>query len=140
MTAGAIDAFATKTKTKANDGGGGISQPGRKRRKQVLEEKSYIDEKGFLRTQTVTVWKEVDDEDDNVDARTDGGTNTGEGEKNSGDEIANATSNISNAQEQCGGMSKTNVSSMGLDKKKPKNSKGMKQQGLMVYFAVKKKK
>ena len=42
MTAGAIDAFATKTKTKANDGGGGISQPGRKRRKQVLEEKSYI--------------------------------------------------------------------------------------------------
>lgn len=58
---GAIDAFAIKTAKSVSDQN--QSQTGRKRRKQVLEEKSYVDEKGFFRTEMVTSWVEVDDDE-----------------------------------------------------------------------------
>lgn len=57
---GAMDAFATKKVKKDVD----PEPKGRKRRKQVLEEKTFVDENGFFRTETVTVWKEIEDGDD----------------------------------------------------------------------------
>ncbi len=55
---GAIDAFASK---KIEVAQGASSLKGNKRKKQVLEEKTFIDDNGFLRTETVTVLKDVED-------------------------------------------------------------------------------
>jgi len=51
---GAMDTYAAPK----TDGG---QKGGSKRRKQVLEEKTSVDENGFLRTEVVPVWKEVPD-------------------------------------------------------------------------------
>lgn len=98
---GAMDAFAVKTKKVAvpdqnND------QTGRKRRKQVLEERTFVDEKGFFRTETITVWKDVEET---------------EVEKNS-----------SGAQSSQKSVPQKSAAT------KPKDTKQMKQQGLMGFF------
>ena len=55
---GAMDAFTVKDKKESSNDD---MQRGRKRKK-VLEEKTYIDENGLFRTEMVTVWKEVEEE------------------------------------------------------------------------------
>lgn len=112
---GAMDAFATKKKESNVDRP--KSQKGRKRRKQVLEEKTYVDDNGFFRTETVTVWKEVDvdvEEEEEVQSNIDKEAPTHKSQ--------NASTKSNN-----------------LKQKKTKNTKGMKQQGLMGFFAAKKK-
>ena len=59
---GAMDDFASKTTVKRDNAN--EDQKGRKRRKQVLEEKTFVDENGFFRTETVSVWKEIEDDED----------------------------------------------------------------------------
>jgi len=54
MVEGAMDTYATPK----TDGG---QKVGAKQKKRVLEEKTTVDENGFLRTETVTVWKEMSD-------------------------------------------------------------------------------
>lgn len=95
---GAMDDFAQKKTVKRDSAK--ADDKGRKRRKQVLEEKTFVDENGFLRTETVSVWKEIED---------------GEDEK--------ATT------------AKKSTSSAATTK--PKNTKNMKQQGLMGFFGKK---
>eukprot|EP01082_Thalassiosira_pseudonana_P008817 g7920.t1 g7920 contig26:569551-571245(+) len=55
---GAMDEFAKKTESKANNsnGNGGAT----KRRKKLIEQ-TVEDENGYLRTETVTVWEEIAD-------------------------------------------------------------------------------
>ena len=95
---GAMDDFASKKTVKRDSAK--ADDKGRKRRKQVLEEKTFVDESGFLRTETVSVWKEIED---------------GEDEK--------ATT--------------AKKSSSSAATAKPKNTKNMKQQGLMGFFGKK---
>jgi len=111
---GAIDAFATVAKKKHKDSGEGSLQKGRKRRKQVLEEKTYVDGNGFLRTENVTVWKDVEEDEEEEEKS--------KNERNSMTKNKNKPSSSSSA-----------------GAKKAKNTKGMKQQGLMGFFTVKKK-
>lgn len=101
---GAMDAFAVKTKKVAvpdqsND------QAGRKRRKQVLEERTFVDEKGFFRTETITVWKDIEETEE---------------EKNA----AEAQSLLKPLPQKSAAT-------------KPKDTKHMKQQGLMGFFKKK---
>ena len=95
---GAMDDFASKTTVKRDSAK--ADDKGRKRRKQVLEEKTFVDESGFLRTETVSVWKEIED---------------GEDEKET--TAKKPSSSAATA--------------------KPKNTKSMKQQGLMGFFGKK---
>jgi hypothetical protein len=129
---GAIDAFATKKREKKDDDNEDgdnqrSTQKGRKRRKQVLEERTYVDESGFLRTETISAWKEVDENDDD---------NEVEAEPGSQQSLRNNNLNTKSSQ---GFSSKKKSSTAGTKPKKPKNTKGMKQQGLMGFFAAKKK-
>jgi len=62
---------------------GGDEQKGAKRRKQVLEEKTYVDEDGFFRTETVAVWKEVDDKEELNGCINDSSVSTTNRDKNS---------------------------------------------------------
>lgn len=108
---GAIDAFATTKKEL--DGVIDATQNGRKRRKQVLEERTFVDENGFFRTETVSIWKDVD-EDEKQTSQPQGGT------KSSTKASVVSTKSIDTKQKQI------------------KNTKGMKQQGLKGFFAAKK--
>ena len=58
---GAMDEFASKKPVKRDSAE--ADQKGRKRRKQVLEEKTFVDENGFFRTETVSVWKDIEDDE-----------------------------------------------------------------------------
>ena len=109
---GAMDAFACATKKNTTTRNKDSEQKGRKRRKQVLEEKTFVDESGFLRTETVSVWKDIEDSDDE------------EGKSNS----LTAKSSSSFQKPSAG---------KGKGKAQPKSSKNMKQQGLMGFFAKK---
>lgn len=103
---GAMDAFAVKTeKTVAPDQDN--HQSGRKRRKQVLEERTFVDEKGFFRTETITVWKDVEETEE-------------EKEKNP-----------LIAQSSLKPLPQKSTAT------KPKDPKQMKQQGLMGFFKKK---
>jgi len=108
---GAMDAF---TKKKELNEQAGSVQKGRKRRKQVLEEKTYVDEKGFFRSEMVSVWKDVE-EDEEEDGHS------------------------SQQSKSIGGNKNVQQSSQPTKKPQVKNVKGMKQQGLMGFFAAKKK-
>lgn len=44
------------------------NQPTKIRRKQVLEEKTFVDDTGFLRTETVSVWKTIDTDEEDKDS------------------------------------------------------------------------
>uniref|UniRef100_A0A7S3PUG6 DNA polymerase delta subunit 3 n=1 Tax=Chaetoceros debilis TaxID=122233 RepID=A0A7S3PUG6_9STRA len=55
---GAMDTFATKRDRVEEK----PQQQGKKKRKQMLEEKTFADESGFLRTEIVSVWKEVEED------------------------------------------------------------------------------
>jgi len=118
---GAMDAFATK-KVKKDDSedrnGSNASQSGRKRRKQVLEEKTFVDENGFFRTETVSVWKEVDDDDE-------GGEDKGFNRNQTTSSVQKSNNTVADKKKKA--------------QSKPKNTKGMKQQGLMGFFTAKKK-
>lgn len=93
---GAMDAFATKKMKKEAD----PEPKGRKRRKQVLEEKTFVDENGFFRTETVSVWKEIEEED----------------------------------EEEAKAKASSSLPKRPVSKSMPKNTKKMKQQGLMGFF------
>ena len=97
---GAMDVFASKTKPKRasqNEENGSV----KKKRKQVLVEKTFIDDSGFFRTETVTEWQDVEEEE----------------------------------KPKTSSSSSTQAST--AKKVKPKNTKGMKQQGLVGFFKKK---
>lgn len=101
---GAMDAYASyKTD---------VGPKGSKRRKKVLEEKTFQDEKGYFRTETVTVWKDVEDIDSNKSSN------------------VNSSCPSKTVETNASGQKKVG------HKTKPKN---MKQQGLFGYFTAKKK-
>jgi hypothetical protein len=102
---GAMDAFAVKAE-KIIVPDQNNNQSGRKRRKQVLEERTFVDEKGFFRTETITVWKDVEESEDE--------------EKNP-----------STAQPSLNPLPHKSTAT------KPKDTKHMKQQGLMGFFKKK---
>ncbi len=114
VVTGAIDAFATKKKD--SNVGSDVTQKGRKRRKQVLEEKTFVDDNGFLRTETVTVWKDVEEDEEDLKSKVNDDKNP--------------------FSKKAGLPSKSSVDAKS---KKVKSTKGMKQQGLSGFFAVKKK-
>jgi len=109
---GAMDMFSTKLPTQHS------SQSGAKRRKQVLEERTYQDERGYLKTETVYVWKECDDP---VESHSDHSAR-GEGSK-------------SDAVE---GQDKAPVEPNRKSSTSSKNSKSMKQSNISGFFTVKK--
>ena len=104
---GAMDAFASKkAKPKRDD----QEQKGKKRRKQVLEEKTFVDDNGFFRTETVAVWKDVEEE------------------------TSQATNSESIGKEN-GTMKSSKQTAFAV--KKAKNTKNMKQPKLMGFFTKK---
>lgn len=102
---GAMDNFALKRKIddKSNN-----SQQRKGKRVQSLEEKTFVDENGFFRTEMVTVWKTIDESEEGKEER-----------------------RSENEEKSPLKTKKTSDST----KIKAKNPKGMKQQGLMGYFS-----
>jgi hypothetical protein len=101
---GAMDAFASKKVEPKRDE---QEQKGRKRRKQVLEEKTFVDDNGFFRTETVAVWKDVEEE------------------------IAQATNSESSKKKN---GNDTSSKQLAVGAKKAKSTKNMKQPKLLGFF------
>jgi len=89
------------------------------RRCRVLEEKTFVDENGYLKTETISVWKEVEQNDNNV--------------QGDGDCSNNGKGGTSGKKEIVGGKGLP-VSKSGLGASKKKS---MKQVGLMGFFSKK---
>lgn len=105
---GAMDNFARKRGTDEEESK--VAQQGKTKRVQSLEEKTFVDENGFFRTEMVRVWKTIEDEEEEKEERHE---KTGNKESSS--------------------LPKKHTSDS--ESMKSKNPKNMKQQGLMGYFS-----
>ena len=68
---GAMDAFTQKKDKPAHTAGSTSSGGAKKRRKKTVEE-TTIDANGYMRTETITVWEDVSDEEVEVKAKPSG--------------------------------------------------------------------
>jgi len=65
---GAMDAF-TQKKDKSAPAAGGTNSGGVKKRRKKLVEETTVDANGYMRTETITVWEDVSDEEVEVKAK-----------------------------------------------------------------------
>mmetsp|Transcript_26646 Transcript_26646/g.38069 ORF Transcript_26646/g.38069 Transcript_26646/m.38069 type:complete len:497 (-) Transcript_26646:181-1671(-) len=66
---GAMDAF-TQKKEKSAPSAGSTSSGGVKKRRKKLVEETTVDANGYMRTETITVWEDVSDDEVEVKAKT----------------------------------------------------------------------
>mmetsp|Transcript_1207 Transcript_1207/g.1696 ORF Transcript_1207/g.1696 Transcript_1207/m.1696 type:complete len:576 (-) Transcript_1207:72-1799(-) len=128
-TTGTMDAFTSSTKTKhppnnnndnendKNQSSSTTTTASGKKRKQVLEERTFVDENGYFKTETVTVYKEIDESNDKDNSH------------------SHTTGNNAGKNGDIPNTSKTSTKSF---KQSKKNTSNMKQGSLMGFFAKKK--
>lgn len=108
IVVGAIDSFTCMSQNSHRPDLSNERNNNSRKRKRILEEKTFVDENGYLQTETVHVWKDVSDTEENKQTKEQ-------------DEMVNR-----------------NMKSNTRNKMKVRDTKKMKQQGLKGFFVKKK--
>ena len=116
---GSMDDFAQKVERNSMD----TTNMKRKRQRKKMIEKTCVDSKGYMHTETVTVWETIPSEEENDD------------DTAKSIDSRNTERKKQKTQSSLGGK-KSNMSK-GFKSDSRKNTKNMKQTGLMGFFAKK---